>query len=350
MKHKLLAALLVLAILTMVVSGYGQSMKKTGIAGASILKVGVGAKSVAIGSAATTLHGDVNQIFWNPAGISLPDGDTQITFSYNKWIADINHNAFAIAHSFGKWGTVGLGGMMSGVDGIPAVRDLQPGLAGVEYATSETFGYNSNYIALSYAKQFTDKLSLGVNLKYYSEKIDVESVSAFAVDLGAIYFLGYRDLAIGARIQNVGSDLKYYYVPFSMPIIFSFGASMSMIKSDFFNFKGFVDITKPIDAEQMVLGGLEATLYKRIQFRAGYKFNYMGVDDTFGPRNSYQRIENVTRDHWFDQKTYARTDEGLSLGAGIELPYSNYTMCIDYCYTAFDLLSDVNRFSLNFKF
>lgn len=350
MKHKTLAGLLILTILMMVVSGYAQTNRKTGIAGASILKVGVGAKSVAIGSAVTTLHGDVNQLFWNPAGISLPRGKTQITFSYNKWIADLNHNAFAIGHCFGNWGTFALGGMMTGVDGIPAIRDLQPGLKGVEYATSSTFDYTSNYIALSYAKQFTDKLSLGITAKYYSEKIDVETVNAFAVDFGAIYFIGYRDLAIGARIQNVGSDLKYYYIPFSLPIVFSFGISMSMIQSDIFNFKGFVDAAKPIDAEQMILGGVDITLLKNIHFRTGYKFNYMGIRDAFGPRSSYQRIENVIRDHWYDQKEYARTDEGLSIGAGIEIPYNNYQLILDYCYTSFDILTDVNRFSLSFKF
>jgi hypothetical protein len=48
----------------------------------------------------------------------------------------------------------------------------------------------------------------------------------------------------------------------------------------------------------------------------------MGMKDEFGPRSSYQIVEKVTREHWYDQKTYARTDEGLSLGAGIVLPYS----------------------------
>jgi len=240
--------------------------------------------------------------------------------------------------------------MMSGVDNIPANRDLQPGLKDVEYATSSTFGYNSTVIGLTYAKQFTDKLSIGLTAKYYGEKIDVESISAFAVDFGAIYLIGYRDLAIGARIQNVGSDLKYYYIPFSMPIVFSFGASMTMMKSDFLSIKGMIDAAKPIDGEQMINTGVEAILVKNIFFRTGYKFNYQGIKDTFGPRNSFQRIEGVTRAHWYDQKTYARTDEGLSLGAGIELPYDKYNLCVDYAYTSFTLMGTVNRFSLSFKF
>jgi hypothetical protein len=350
MRHKSISTLLVVFLLVFAVAVFPQTMKKTGISGASILKVGVGAKAVGIGSAITTVTNDVNQVFWNPAGISLPEGKTQITFSYNKWIADINHNAFAVAHSFGSLGTVALSGLMSGVSDIEANRDIQPGLAGVDYTNAATFDYNSAIIGLSYAKQFTDKLSLGATVKYYSEKIDVESIGTVAFDFGAIYMLGYRDLAIGARIQNLGGDLKYYYIPFSLPMVFSFGASMSLIQSDDFTVKGYVDATKPLDSDQMILGGVEATLLKNFTFRGGYKFNYMGMKDDFGPRASYQIVEKTTREHWYDQMSYSRTDEGLSLGAGIVLPYNNYDLVIDYCWSSFDLMDDVNRLSLSFKF
>jgi len=44
-------------------------VRKSGINSLAFLKVGVGARQVAIGSAATTLKGEPNMIFWNPAGI-----------------------------------------------------------------------------------------------------------------------------------------------------------------------------------------------------------------------------------------------------------------------------------------
>lgn len=350
MRHKPISTLLVVFLLVFAVAAFPQSMKKTGISGASILKVGVGAKAVGIGSAITTVTNDVNQVFWNPAGISMPDGKTQVTFSYNKWIADINHNAFAVSHSFGAWGTVALGGLMSGVSGIEANRDIQPGLIGVEYTDAATFDYNTSIIGLSYAKQFTDKLSMGATLKYYSEKIDLESVGTMAVDFGAIYMLGYRDLAIGARIQNLGGDLTYYLIPYSLPMVFSFGVSMSVIQSDEFALKGYVDAAKPLDTDQMILGGMEATLLKNITVRGGYKFNYMGMSDDYGPRSSYQIVEKTTRSHWYDQQSRPRTDEGLSLGAGIVVPYSGYDLVIDYSWSNFDLMDDVSRLSVSLKF
>ena len=46
-------------------------VRKAGLTGASFLKIGVGARAVALGSSYTTIRGDVNQMFWNPAGMSL---------------------------------------------------------------------------------------------------------------------------------------------------------------------------------------------------------------------------------------------------------------------------------------
>ena len=123
MKYKAITALLIIVMLVAVISGYTQTMRKTGLSGASILKVGVGAKAVAIGSAVTSETGDVNQLFWNPAGISLDRGQTDITFSYNNWLVDLSHNAFAVGHCFGNIGTFAVGGMVSGVSGIDADRD-----------------------------------------------------------------------------------------------------------------------------------------------------------------------------------------------------------------------------------
>ena len=127
MRHKIISTLLIFVLIIFVGSGFGQEMKKTGSSGASILKVAVGAKATALAGAMTTAQGDVNQLFWNPAGIAMESGKTQVTFSYNDWIAGLSHNAFAVAHSFGNLGTFAIGGMMSGVGDIVANRDIQPG-------------------------------------------------------------------------------------------------------------------------------------------------------------------------------------------------------------------------------
>ncbi len=317
-----------------------QVMRKNGMTGASILKVGVGARAVALGSAATTLSGDANQVFWNPAGISIDRGKTQVSFSYNNWIADLSHNAFAVSHNFEDLGTFAIGGMMSGVDGIEANRDLVPGLEDVTYNTSASFDYGSVFLTLSYARAMTDRLNLGASAKFYQETIDDQSASAVAFDFGALYNIGYRDLTLGARINNVGSDIKYYNIAASLPMIFSFGISMSAIQGDGFNLKGFVDATKPLDSDQLVFAGAEAMLFDMVAIRGGYKFNYVGKTDNYKARE----------EGWFAERRYNRTDENWTVGAGVEIPYGGYSLIVDYSYTEFNILKDVNRFSLTIAF
>lgn len=61
--------------------------RKAGLTGAAFLKVGVEfARAVGLGSATSAITGDVNQIFWNPAGIALTEADAnaQATFSYKS--------------------------------------------------------------------------------------------------------------------------------------------------------------------------------------------------------------------------------------------------------------------------
>lgn len=350
MRHKIISTLLIFLLIALVGSGYTQTMRKTGVSGASILKVAVGAKAAGLVGATTTITGEVNQAFWNPAGIVTAPGETQIAFDYNDWLLDLDHNAFAISHTFGNLGTFAVSGLMSGVDGIEAVRDIAPDLEGVDYQTSETFGYNSMVVGLTWARSFTTKLSLGITGKYYREEIDAASIGTVALDLGAIYKLGYKDLTIGARMQHLGESMEYYYIPIDLPMVFSFGGSMTVIDADDFKAKLFLDAMKPLDTDQQILMAVDVKLFGIASVRTGYKFNLQGKEDEFQTNSVYYPDEEVWRTQWYNKQTFPRTDEGFSIGAGVNIPIGDYELVFDYAYTDFDLMDATNRFSMNFKF
>ncbi|MDW7679931.1 MAG: PorV/PorQ family protein, partial [bacterium] len=305
---KLITFTLVILLLSAAIVGAG--LRKPGIDGAAFLKIGVGARMVALGSAATTLYGDPNMVFWNPAGIQIEPGKTQIGLNHNSWIAGLSQNAMAITHSFGNLGTFGFGVIHLGVADIAADRDIAP--PGYEGRAPEAFGvgqydtfdYYDLAISLSYSKQFTDRFRMGASAKFIQEKIDTETASAIAFDFGAIYETGFRDLTFGARINNVGSDMQFYAFNTTLPLNFSIGASMSIAKEENTQLKGFVDLTKPKDNQQLYFVGGEWTIYHKFALRGGYKLGYSGA---------------------FDEKTrLQQTDEGFTFGAGLELPISAY--------------------------
>jgi len=316
-------------------------IRKAGISGASFLKIGVGARAVALGSAYTTVSGDVNQMFWNPAGVAVTGGKTQVTFSYNQWIADINHVAFGISRDFGTWGTWGFGAVKLGVSGIEASRDVVPSsFTAFDNGTSATYDYSDTAINLTWALNFTDKLAMGITGKFISESIDGESASAGAIDVGAVYKIGYKGARLGARISNLGSELKFYEVGAPLPLIFSYGAAIDLVSNEEQGMRvtAFADANKPQDSEQLFFTSGELALKEMFFLRGGYKINYSGITDSKTDEVSKARVDA------------GRSEEGFTLGAGVKVPVSGINIAVDYAFTEFGILDSVHRVSMNLDF
>ncbi len=314
-------------------------VKKSGLTGAAFLKVGVGASAVAMGSAVTSVSEDLNQFFWNPAGIAMSNNQWQATFHFNQWIADLNHNAVAIGHDFGNIGTLAIGFTSLGVSDIAADRDVIPSFLSGSITPNDTetgasYDYLDLALQISWAKSFTDKLSLGTSVKFISQSIDSESATAYAFDFGALYKIGYRNATIGARINNLGKDLKFFDIGAPLPLVFSIGATISLYNNEDNNFVLTADATKPQDSDQLIFTGGQYTFSDFVSIRGGWKFNYSGVDDT--KRNEFDgEIIDVPR-----------TEEGFSLGGGLNIPLGKRNVIVDYAYTDFGILDSVNRFSI----
>jgi hypothetical protein len=331
-------ALIVLSMLVLVLDGTAQ-VRKAGLNAAAFLKVGVGARNVGLGSASTSITEDVGQMFWNPAGIALQNLSMQGTVSYNKWIADLNHNAFGISYKLGDIGTIGVGAIMFGVNGIAAYRDVAPATLKsqqIDQATSDTYDYQDLALQATFARNFSDQLSLGVTVKYISETLDDQTKSAVAVDLGSIYTIGslgnyIYDWKISARLSNLGSGIKYYDVESPIPITFSVGTSFKPLKDDKIGeLLIAVDAVKPQDSPQLFYVGGEYTFAGFLSVRGGWKFNYTGAED----------------DGTSTRAPIKQSIEGLSVGGGLRVELSGYDLRFDYAMTSMDLLDSVHRITL----
>jgi len=315
----------------------GAQNRKAGINAAAFLKIGVGARQVGLGSATTSLTNDVTNMYWNPAGIALSGEEKlQAAFTYNSWFADLTQQAAAVSYKLEDIGTIGLGFMTFGVSGIPADRDVypnNPSLAAlqIDQATSATYDYRDMLVQLTYARNITDRLALGVSLKYIGEKIDDQTASAYAFDFGSVYDIGLLGWKIGARLNNLGSDIKFYDFAAPIPLTFSIGTSMTPFQDDMNSVTVSVDGVKPQDGLQYYYAGGEYTFMKMISLRGGYKFNYSGVDD--GGSSLASAIKTSV--------------EGYTLGAGFMTAFQDYAIHLDYAYTKMDIVKSVHRFTLS---
>ncbi len=331
----LLCAILVLALITVAADA---QTRKGGLTGAAFLKVGVGARETALGTAVTGLTGDPNLMFYNPASIYMSEGTVQASFNYNKWIADLNHNSAAVTYNWQDVGTIGVGFITFGVSDIPADRDVysDPVLHAqqTDQNTSDTYNYRDMAYQVSFARNVMENMELGLTVKGVTETIDGQSVTAFAVDFGSVYKIGLLDWTIAARFNNLGSDLTYYDITFGLPLTFSIGTSIVPLKMEGAQLMVSVDAVKAQDGPQYFFGGLELSYMNLIALRGGYKFNYSNTDDG----------GTTTR------TAYGNTIEDYSLGAGIHTKFQGYGVAVDYAYTKMFLLSNVHRFSLKLGF
>ncbi len=329
--NTLLRCILALALIAVVADA---QTRKAGLTGAAFLKIGVGARETALGTAVTGLYGDPNLMFYNPAGIVMREGTVEASFNYNKWIADLNHNSAAVTYNWSDVGTIGVGFILFGVSNIPADRDVftDPVLHALQtdFNSSSTYDYRDMAYQITFARYVMENMSLGMTVKGITESIDGQSVSAVAVDFGSVYQIGVLDWTIAARFNNLGSDLKYYDIAFGLPLTFSIGTSMTPVKSGDMKLMVSVDGVKAQDGPQYFFSGAELTYMDMFALRLGYKLNYSGTND--GGTTS--------------RGPYDNTIEGYSLGAGIHTTVSGYTVAVDYAYTQMKLLDNVHRFSL----
>jgi len=315
--------------------------RKAGINAAAFLKVGVGARQIGMGSAVTSMNGDVTNVFWNPAGVALNDEKAQVSFTYNNWIGGITQNAFAGSYRLEGIGTIGVGVMTFGVSGIPADRDVYPGNAvlqalQIDQATGDTYDYMDMLAQVTYSTYIMDRLTLGASAKFIHEKIDDMNASAIGFDLGSVYNIGLLNWNIGARITNLGSDIKFYDYASPIPLTFSMGTSMTPIHVGENAITVALDAVKPQDGQQYYYTGLEYNYNDMIFLRGGWKLNY-----------SYFGLTGDGEDEGTSQRSAIRTSlEKGSLGAGVRVPMSDYMLSLDYSYTVFTSFSDVHRITI----
>ena len=334
-----IAALLLVVFATGIVDAQA---RKAGINAAAFLKVGVGARQVGMGSAVTSLNGDVTNVFWNPAGIAMKDDKAQVSFTYNSWIGGLTQNALAADYKVEGIGTIGIGVMTFGMTGIVADRDIYPGNAvlqalQIDQATSDTYDYMDLLAQVTYSTYVMDRLALGASVKLIHEKIDDMNASAIGFDLGSVYNIGLLDWNIGARINNLGSDIKFYDYPSPIPLTFSMGTSLTPIRVGANAITFAIDAVKPQDGQQHYYTGMEYNYNNMIFLRGGWKLNYsyLGMaGDGIDPGTSIR------------QGVQTSLEKG-SLGAGVRVPMSEYMLSLDYSYTVFTTFSDVHRITLH---
>ncbi len=212
MKNRVLFTLAILCVVMafMASSLYAQEEASTnrriGSAAAPELLIPVGGRDVAMGGASIAISQGIESVYWNPAGLARMEHSVEALVSTMKYLADINVHYAAVGIQFGKFGTVAFSAKTLGFGDILLTTNNDP-----EGRSGRTYSQNYLTLGLSYARRFTDAITVGGTFKIISEKIGRVNGNAMAVDIGVQYHNagGIQGLHFAVVLMNYGPQMKF---------------------------------------------------------------------------------------------------------------------------------------------
>ncbi|MCC7506766.1 MAG: type IX secretion system protein PorQ [Saprospiraceae bacterium] len=154
----------------------------------------------------------------NPAALN-PSMDGRLTFQHNFFLTDVQHGYAAYGAHLPKLGFTVHGGLQYIGYGDIKQADEFGNVTGNVKASETAF-------TLGGARQLTDRISLGLNLRFGVSTLDVYQASALAADAGAIYVDTANRFSAAIVLRNVGAQLATYNgvkedLPYDLQVGFS---------------------------------------------------------------------------------------------------------------------------------
>jgi hypothetical protein len=306
------------------------AQKKLGQTGFEFLSVGSLGRASAMGDAYTCVSGTSTALLYNPAGLAGMPQAFDLSASRNRWIADITHFSFTAA--FRPWkeryGVVGISALWVDYGEFLGTLVWNNGQG---YVDTEVFTPKAMAVGIGYAKNLTDKFSVGGQVKWVAQSsgrnvvpdgasvsglnVVKSALSAAAFDFGTLYRTGFKSLRFGMSVRNFSQEIKYVQEGFQLPFTFRMGLSMNVLdllpnpaKAHVMNLA--VDLVHPRShGEYLCIGG-EYLFLNTLALRAGFM---SGQDET-----------------------------GATYGFGLQ----RFGLALDYAYTPFGVFDNVQKLTV----
>ncbi|MGE5692411.1 MAG: PorV/PorQ family protein [Candidatus Zixiibacteriota bacterium] len=188
----------------------------------SELRIGLGARAVALGEAFSAVADDGSASFFNPAGAAWIE-KRMFSVSYRVLEFDRKQGYLSLIFPLRREAGIGFFWVHSSIGDIMGRDDIgQP--TGELNDHQNLFGFN-------FSKRFTKRFSLGANIEYLQKVVAGVSAYSLSFDLGTQY--RFKDiqignttiplggLKVGAAVENIFARLQFnsnkYYGQFGSP-------------------------------------------------------------------------------------------------------------------------------------
>ncbi len=289
--------------------------------GSTFMKIGVGARPVAMGGAYTAVADDANALFWNPAGLALNE-DLSANVTIMKLFQSVTYTSAGVVVSPVRRTGVGLAGAY--LNATDTRRDEHGQKTGV-------FGLSDLVIGPGAAWQLLGNLGVGLGVRYVGSQIYSFAAHSASLDAGVICRPA-SFLTVGASLLHIGPPRRFIaqweYQPANLrtgiALKFRFSQNHVLIASDL---SAYPDYGPIVSAG----GELYVTMPTRSRNTVG--------DQGLAVRAGYQSGPHVG------------TWSGFSLGVGYEYPVAaGLQVGVDVVHLSYGLLGSSERASVGLRY
>jgi hypothetical protein len=328
-------------IFCLFISGNILAQSKVGTSAAPFLGISIGPKAMGMGSAFVAVANDASTLYWNPSGISRMM-KTQFIASHTNWLVNTNFNWVGFCLNLNNVDAIGVSftQLDYGEENVTTVISPE--------GTGERWDAMDIAFGLSYARNLTDRFSIGGTVKYIQQKIWNESASAFGLDVGLLYVTEFNDMKIGMSISNFGTDMTMdgkdlikridldpesqginKTIPailktdaWTLPLFFRVGVAMDIYKTEEMRFTTAIDAFRPSDNNASLNIGGEFEWNNMVFIRGGYKTLFLDA-----------------------------SEEGLNFGGGLQYNFTGASfVTVDYAFSSFGKFNSLHTFSIGIIF
>ncbi|MBN1383819.1 MAG: PorV/PorQ family protein [Elusimicrobia bacterium] len=286
--------------------------KGLGTTGCQFLKIGMGARPLAMAGAFSAVADDVNSIYYSPASLTRTE-KTEVSATYLKYFEDVNAGFIGYTGRAAEKHYLGIGLTYLNITNIQGYDVNETPLG--DFGAQDTALF-LNYARKDLAESVLENLSIGGGLKIINQKIEAEKAFTVAVDLSA-YYPADEKLSFAFNIQNISYGVKFVDETDPLPLNIKFGAAYGAMEN----------LTIACDLDEYVVDnklyasvGAEYWIKEVLALRSGYRIGY----DT-------DSLGGIV---------------GLGAGAGFRV----WGFTLDYAFVPFGDLGDTHRVSFGAKF
>ena len=308
---------------------------KVGTCAGNWLKLETGARAIGMGGAHVAVGNGIYAAPYNPASIGFVKNQDSY-FSRTNYVAGITYNVLGYAKALTPTDFAGVH-LFYMDSGEMLVTDID---------NPDGYGEDFKVTAFSlrgiYTKMLTDRLKVGVAIKYIRENIYTTYMQSFVVDIGSNFDTGIYGTMLGMSVSNFGPQVQFHGEglevivsddedvegrleritdKFSLPLTFRLGIQNDLIgpKSAFINI--------PSHRLSIAADGINAMDYT--------------VYGTLGAEYAFQEMAFLRFGTHLGHDT-----AGLTCGAGIKYRGINF----DYAYVNYGVLEVTHQFGIGLEF